>query len=216
MHINEIQSFNLYHEQELTTFLYQIWKNRQTVVQIWAFQDCNVKPSPLINMHDIMTQHNRAHLQTMSYRCTINDLHPVCHSGDIRVYKLYFENLHYAPPTTNINDIQHFYMMNMQTLANNMFIPNIIENGQTVFEIWAFPNCYIKPRPLIHMHDIITNNNRAHLRTVGYLSTTYDINQMCCSGDFVFTSSTWQNNIKPRPLRILIIFNVFIAWSCGH
>ena len=36
------------------------------------------------------------------------------------------------------------------------------------------------------------------------------------SGDFVFTSSTWQNHIKPRLLCILMIFNVFIRWSSGH
>ena len=51
---------------------------------------------------------------------------------------------------------------------------------------------------------------------MGYLCTTYDINPVCCSGDFVFTSFIWQNHIKPRPLYILMIFNVLIPWACGH
>ena len=102
------------------------------------------------------------------------------------------------------------------TLANNIIIPNMKQNGQTVVEIWAFQDLYVKPRPLINMHDIITKNNRAHLWTMGYLCTKYDMNPMYRSGDFVFTSSTWQNHIKPRLLCILMIFNVFIRWSSGH
>ena len=126
-----------------------------------------------------------------------------------RVYKLYLAKSHF-------NEIQQFYTMSMWTLANNIIIPNMKQNGQTVVEKWAFPNFNIKPRPLINMHDIITKNNWAHLRTVGYLCTTYDINPMCSSGDFVFTSSTWQNHIKPHPLRILTIFNVFMPWPSRH
>ena len=60
------------------------------------------------------------------------------------------------------------------------------------------------------MHDIITKHNtRAQLRTVGYLQyEPHMTKQMCRSGGFLFTSSTWQNHIKPHPLRILMIFNV--------
>ena len=103
------------------------------------------------------------------------------------------------------------------TLANNIIIPNMKQNGQTHcwnMNISRFVR--FKPRPLIHMHDIITKNNRAHLWTMGYLCTKYDMNPMYRSGDFVFTSSTWQNHIKPRLLCILMIFNVFIRWSSGH
>ena len=62
------------------------------------------------------------------------------------------------------------------TLAYNIIIPNMKQNGHTVVEIWAFLNVNIEPRPLINMHDIITKNNRAHLRTMGYLCTKYDMN----------------------------------------
>ena len=100
--------------------------------------------------------------------------------------------------------------------ASIISLPNMKENEQTVVEIWAFPDFYIKPRLLINMHDIITKTNRAHLRTISYLCTTYHINPMWSSGDFVFTSSIWQNHIEPHPLRILMRFNVFIPWACGH
>ena len=88
----------------------------------------------------------------------------------------------------HINEIERFYTMSMWTLANNIIIPHMIQNGQTVVEIWAFQDFYIKPRLLINMHDIITKINRAHLRAMGYLCTTYDINPMCHSWDIVLTS----------------------------
>ena len=62
------------------------------------------------------------------------------------------------------------------TLANNIIIPNMKKNRQTVVEIRAFQDLYVKPRPLMNMRDIITKNNRAHLRAMGYLCTKYDMN----------------------------------------
>ena len=91
-------------------------------------------------------------------------------------------------PTTHINEIERFYTMSMWTLANNIIIPHMIQNGQTVVEIWAFQDFYIKPRLLINMDDIITKNNRAHYRAMGYHYTTYDIYRTYSFWDIVFTS----------------------------
>ena len=133
------------------------------------------------------------------------------------VYKLHLAKPHWAPPAVHINEIQRFYTMGMWTLANNIIIPNMKQNRQTVVEIWAFQVFTSSPAHVLYnMHDIFTKINRAHRRTMGYLCTTYEINPMRSSGDFVFTSSIWQNHIKPRPLHILMRFNVLIPWACGH
>ena len=191
-------------------------QNDHTVGEKWAFPNFNIKPRPLINMHDIITKNNRAHHCTMGYLSATYDINPMCRSGDFVFTSSTWQN-HIKPRQLCILMIFNvFYTMVIWTLANNIIIPNMKENGQTVVEKWAFPNFNIKPRPLINMHDIITKNNWAHLRTVGYLCTTYDINPMCSSGDLVFTSSTWQNHIKPHPLRILTILNVFMPWPSGH
>ena len=80
-------------------------------------------------------------------------------------------------------------------LESYIFIYQIVQIFH--FQLWD-SSCHnhFKPRLLINMHDIITKNNRAHLRTMGYLCTTYGINPMCKSGGFVFTSTTWQNHIN--------------------
>ena len=79
----------------------------------------------------------------------------------------------------HINDIQHFEIAKSCILVNNMIMLNMNQNTHAVVKLWRFQEFYIKPRPLINMHDIIMKNNWAHLRTVGYLCTTYDINPMC-------------------------------------
>ena len=45
------------------------------------------------------------------------------------VYKLYLAKSHEALPSMHINDIQRFYIVIMWTLANNITIPNIKQNG---------------------------------------------------------------------------------------
>ena len=85
----------------------------------------------------------------------------------------------------NINEIQDFYITNVYTLAIYIIMPNMKQNGHTVLKIWAFQDFYIKPRPLINMHDIITKNNMAHQWTIGYICTTYDMNPLYRSWDTV-------------------------------
>ena len=71
----------------------------------------------------------------------------------------------------HINDIQHFDIIEMYILANNMFTLNVKHNKHAVMKLWRFQDFYIKPRLLINMHDIDTKNNRAHLRVMGYQCT---------------------------------------------
>ena len=71
----------------------------------------------------------------------------------------------------HINDIQHFDIIEMYILANNMFTLNVKHNTHVVVKLWRFQEFYIKPRLLINMHDIDTKNNRAHLWVMGYQCT---------------------------------------------
>ena len=66
------------------------------------------------------------------------------------------------------NDIQHFDIIEMYTLANNMFTLNMKQNKHAVVKLWRFQDFYIKPRLLINMHDIANKSNSAHLRAMGY------------------------------------------------
>ena len=76
----------------------------------------------------------------------------------------------------------------MYTLANNTIMPSMKENISLVVKIRAFQDFYFMPCILINMHDIDTKNNRAHLRAMGYLGTTYVMYPTYRSWDFVFTS----------------------------
>ena len=171
-------------------------QNGQMIVEIWAFPNCYIKPCRLIHMHDIINKNNRAHLCTVGYLSTTYDINQMCRSGDFVFTSSTWQN-HIKPRPLRILTIFNvFILMNMWTLANNIIIPNMKQNRQMVVEIWEFQDFYIKPRPLINMHDIIAKENSAHLQTMSYLCTKYDMNAQHCSGDFVFTSSTWQNHIN--------------------
>ena len=68
-----------------------------------------------------------------------------------------------------INDIQHFDIIEMYILANNIITLNMKQNKQAVMKLWRFQDFYIKSCLLIlNMHDIDTKNNRAHLQVMGY------------------------------------------------
>ena len=58
-------------------------QNRHAVVKLWRFQDFYIKPRLLINMHDIDTKNNRAHLRGMGYLGTKYVMYTVYGSSDI-------------------------------------------------------------------------------------------------------------------------------------
>ena len=94
MHINDLDQFSIMTMYTLAnnTIMPSMKENISLVVKIRAFQDFYFMPCILINMHDIDTKNNRDHLRAMGYL-----------------------------GTTMHNNIQHFDIIEMYTLANNMF-----------------------------------------------------------------------------------------------
>ena len=70
-----------------------------------------------------------------------------------------------------INDIQHFDIVKMCILANNINTLHMKQNRHAVVKLWRFQDFYIKPCLLINMHDITNKNNSAHLRHMRYQCT---------------------------------------------
>ena len=71
------------------------------------------------------------------------------------------------------------FTMNMYTLVNYKLVPNMKYNRVLFIDILAFKDFYNRPRLLINMQDIVTKINSAHLRTMDYTCTTYELNPMC-------------------------------------
>ena len=91
MHINDIQHFKIAKTCILVNnmIMLNMKHNKHAVMKLWRFQDFYIKPRLLINMHDIDTKNNRAHLRVMGYQCT-----PIWHVSYVsflrfRVYKLF-------------------------------------------------------------------------------------------------------------------------------
>ena len=73
-HFNEIQDFYITNMYTLLAINYMTKPhkkhNRHTLPKIRTFQDFNIKPHTLINMHDITNQNNRAYIQVIGHPCT--------------------------------------------------------------------------------------------------------------------------------------------------
>ena len=67
-----------------------------------------------------------------------------------------------------INDIQHFDIVKTYIPANSINTLNMKQNRQPVVKFGRFQDFYVKPHPLINMHDITNKHISAHLRPTSY------------------------------------------------